>query len=303
MDSCRWNVACLPYPAPQSLQRRARLGVRSALLKYLQKVPPIDRIDSTKLQIVQFLHIGIHHTGPRKTAKISAAVHQRPVEDPIRFGWIGSDAPRSLDTGRLLRSTDMLPVIISICGCISCGFYEWFEKNRRSADDVSQNPRNDDDQILLSAGVRRRLKPQARLSLLCQEVPAFQFDAQQYFIRGCLAQEHVRKGLRLSDEVIVGIFFVRIPSVADQIQRPHDLFFDRSSEDGIQRVQIRSHDPGNVRFGSKIQRQAGNRLTDVSMKPGMFPAIEIFPCRSAAGLRRAVGRVQADLRNLSAAAA
>ena len=38
------------------------------------------------------------------------------------------------------------------------------------------------------------------------------------------------------------------------------------------------------------------------MKPGMFPAIEIFPCRSA-GLRRAVGRVQADLRNLSAAAA
>ena len=172
MDPCLWDVPRLPNSLSQSLERRARLVVRSTFLKHFQELPPIDRLYPAKLQIIEFLHIGVHHAGSREPAKITPTVRRRPVENPSGLVWIGGDSLRSFDIGALLRPPDVLPVEVAICRRISRRFHERFENDRRTADDVPQNPRNDDDQVLPRTGANRRLKPQARLRFLGQQVPA-----------------------------------------------------------------------------------------------------------------------------------
>ena len=177
-DSCRRNIPGLPNSLPQPVQCRACLDIRSALLKYFQEFSPIDRLYSAELQVVEFVHVGVHHARPRKPAKVAAAVRCRFVEDLVGFARIRSDFLRNFDAGILFRSPDVLPVIVSICRRISCRFHEWFKEDWRTTDDVTENSRNDDDQILLRTCASRRLKSRTRFRLLCQQVPALQLDTQ-----------------------------------------------------------------------------------------------------------------------------
>ena len=148
----------------------------------------------------------------------------------------------------------MLPVIISEIGGVPGGLDERFEQDRGPADDVAQDPRNNDNQVLLGARRRRRLKTKAWLTFLGQQIPTFQFDAHERIVTRYLPESHVGECLRLPDKTVERIPPVGIPRGADQVEGPHHLLFNGGSQDGVQGVQVRCHDAGDVRLRAEINR-------------------------------------------------
>ena len=115
------------------------------------------------------------------------------------------------------------------------------------------------------------LKPQAGLGFFRQQLPSFEFDAQENLVTGRLAQKDVGEGLCLPHEAVKGVFLVRIPRVPDQIQGANDLLFNRRAEHSIERVQIGRHDTGNVGFRAKVNRQARDGLAHIFVQLIMLP--------------------------------
>ena len=111
-----------------------------------------------------------------------------------------------------VRLPDVLPVIIAVFGGEPRRFDERLKQHGRAADDIAQDPRDDNDQVLYVARRRSRLKSQAGLGFLCQQIPTFQFKSHERFVAGDFFESNVREGLRLANEAIQCVAAIRIPS-------------------------------------------------------------------------------------------
>lgn len=149
--------------------------------KCFQELPPENRLDTTQSYIVELLHVSIHHSRAGQAAEVASAVRNRFIENPIGLIGVRLSAIWNLNARVLSSLADMPPVVVAIFRSKFCRLDKWFKENRRPTDDVSQNPRNHDDQILFSTGGSGGLKPQTGFGFFGQQIPAFELNTQQNF--------------------------------------------------------------------------------------------------------------------------